>query len=237
MRSIEKPYEDADMRINGTLSVLDACRSNNPDARIIFSSTRAVYGDSKSIPVREDFPTNPRSMYAITSLAAEKILSMYGNLYGINFTILRLVNTYGPRHQMKKAYGVLNYFVKQAVSNNPITVMGAGGIIRDFLFVDDACNAFLECAKSPRTNGEILNLGSGIGVSFLELANKIKSATNGTIKRIEYTKKLEQVEPGNFIADITKIKKLISWKPKTPLDEGIKKTIDFYKKNKKHYWQ
>src|SRR3989338_1790905 len=224
LRSIEKPYEEVDMKINGIISVLEACKKNNQQAKIIFSSTRAVYGDSANLPVNETSETNPKSMYAITSLAAEKILRMYQNLYSIRTTSLRLVNIYGPRHQMKRPYGVFNYFIKQALSKKPITVMGKRNIIRDFLFVGDVCDACIECIKNQRTDGEVLNVGSGKGTSFTELANKIRQSTGGEIKMIAYTQKLEQVEPGDFVADIAKIKKFTSWRPKTPLEGGIKNT-------------
>src|SRR3989338_5501890 len=194
-RSIENPMEDVGLRINGTISLLEACRKNNPRAKIIFSSTRSVYGEVSKIPVNEEMPTNPRGMYAITSLAAEKIIGMYSNLYGINFTILRLVNTYGPRHQMKKAYGMVNYFVMQALDRHPITVMG-DGIIR--------------CADSSKTDAKVINVGTGKGISFLELASLISRMTDSEVKKVEYSKVLKQIEPGDFVADITKLKKLRS---------------------------
>ena len=122
------------------------------------------------------------------------------------------------------------------MSHKPITIMGTGKIIRDFLFVDDACDAFIECAKSPKTDGKIFNVGSGKKTSFIGLANEIKNATKGKVNLVKYTKIEKQLEPGNFVADISKIKKETRWRPKTNLSDGIKKTVDFYKKNKKHYW-
>ncbi|MAE42873.1 NAD-dependent dehydratase [Candidatus Woesearchaeota archaeon] len=235
-RSINRPYEDASIRIDGTLSVLEACRKHNPSAKIIYSSTRGVYGEPKKVPVNEDNPTNPLVMYAITSLAAENILKMYGKFYGTKTTILRLVNIYGPRHQMKHSYGIANYFIMQSLSHKPMTIMGTGKILRDFLFVDDACDAFIECSKNSGTDGKIFNVGSGKGTSFIELANEIKNATDGKVNLVKYTKVEKQLEPGNFIADITKITNETKWCPKTKLGDGIKKTVDFYNKNKKHYW-
>jgi UDP-glucose 4-epimerase len=235
-RSINKPYEDVDIRVNGTISLLEACKNHNPSAKIIYSSTRGVYGNSNKIPVSEKSPVNPMVMYAITSLAAENILSMYKKFYGIESTILRLVNIYGPRHQMQHSYGIVNYFIMQSMSHKPITIMGTGKIIRDFLFVDDACDAFIECAKNPKTDGKIFNVGSGKKTSFIGLANEIKNVANGKVNLVKYTKIEKQLEPGNFVADISKMKKETRWKPKTKLSDGIKKTVDFYKKNKKHYW-
>ena len=235
-RSIENPMEDVGLRINGTISLLEACRKNNPRAKIIFSSTRSVYGEVKKIPVNEEMPTNPRGMYAITSLAAEKIIGMYSNLYGINFTILRLVNTYGPRHQMKKAYGIVNYFVMQALDKHPITVMGDGKILRDYIFVEDACEAIIRCADNSKTDGWVINAGTGKGTSFLELASLISRMTDSEVKKVEYSKVLKQIEPGDFVADIAKLKKLTGWSPKIPLEKGLKITMDFYSKNKEKYW-
>ncbi len=236
-RSIENPLEDVGLRINGTISLLEACRKNNPKAKIVFSSTRAVYGEVKKIPVDEATRTNPKGMYAITSLAAENIILMYHNLYGIWATIVRLTNIYGPRHQMKRDYGIVNYFIKQALSREPITVMGSGKILRDFLYVEDACDALTECAKSKSTNGEILNIGTGKGISFIDMASQIRNLTGADIKLIEFPEYKKQLEPGDFVADDRKIKSMVGWKSKTKIEEGLVKSIDFYKRNKEWYWR
>ena len=235
-RSMENPLEDVSLRVNGTISLLEACRKNNQKAKIIFSSTRSVYGEVKKVPANEDMPANPKGMYAITSLAAEKIIGMYSNLYGMNFTILRLVNTYGPRHQMKKDYGIVNHFVRQALDRHPITVMGDGKILRDYIFVGDACDAVIRCAVNSKTDGQVINLGTGKGVSFLELAKLIGRMTGSEVKKVEYSRILKQIEPGDFVADISKLKKLTGWSPKMPLETGLKITMDFYSKNREKYW-
>lgn len=234
-RSIEKPFEDVNIRVNGTLSLLEACKKHNPDVKIVFSSTRAVYGVSK-IPVNEESSTNPKGMYAITSLTAEKILAMYRELYGIKSTILRFTNSYGPRHQMKEKYGIANYFIKLALAEKPITVMGTGKVLRDYIFVDDCNDAFIICAENSKTDGQILNIGTGKGISFLELANEIKAQTNAEIEMIDYPKDTKLLEPGDFVANISKMKTLTGWEPKTDIKQGIKATLDFYKEFGKNYW-
>ena len=109
-------------------------------------------------------------------------------------------------------------------------------IFYQLIFVDDACDALIVCAESNKTDGQIVNIGTGKGITFLELADEIKNITNGQVKIIDYTKDIKQIEPGDFVADIAKMKKLIGRQPKTGLKEGIKKTVDFYKENRENYW-
>jgi len=161
---------------------------------------------------------------------------MYSNLYGINFTTLRLANTFGPRHQMKKTYGIVNHFIMQALDKHPITVMGKGDVLRDYLFVDDACDALRRCAENNKTDGQVINVGTGNGISFLELANLISKMTNSDVRKVEYSLVLKQIEPGNFVADITKLKKLMGWSPQITMEEGLKITIDYYTENREKYW-
>ncbi|MBI2549634.1 GDP-mannose 4,6-dehydratase [Candidatus Woesearchaeota archaeon] len=236
-RSIERPFEDLDIRCNGTLALLEACRKNNDNAKIVYTGTRAEYGAVKKIPVAEETPTKPLGMYAITSLAAENMMLMYNKLYGLRICCLRITNTYGPRHQMKLPYGIVNWFVRLAMDNKPITVMGDGKVLRDYLYVEDCCEALIAAAASERANGEAFNVATGKGTSFLELAKEVIRANGGGSSRfVPYPKETKQLEPGDFVADIRKVKKLLEWEPKTGLAEGLKATINFYRKNKSRYW-
>ncbi|MBI2140892.1 GDP-mannose 4,6-dehydratase [Candidatus Woesearchaeota archaeon] len=239
-RSVELPFEDLDIRCNGTLTLLEECRKNNDTATIIYSGTRAQYGAAGGLPVTEEFPTKPLGMYAITSLAAEQMMLMYNRLHGIKTCCLRITNTYGPRHQMRKPYGVVNWFIRLAMEGMPITVMGDGKTLRDYLYVEDCCDAFIAtmaAAENGKSAGEVLNVATGKGTSFAELAKEvIKANGSGSYKFIPYPNETKQLEPGNFVADITKIKKLLQWKPKTALAQGIKATITFYRQNRHHYW-
>ncbi len=236
-RSMENPLEDLDIRCKGTLVLLEALRSSNRSCKLIFSSTRAVYGSPEKLPVSETAPTNPKGMYAVTSLAAEKMIIIYGSLYGIRNSILRITNGYGPRQQMKKPYGVANWFVRQVIDAKPIKIMGDGSNLRDFLYVDDISNALIAAALSEKANGEVFNVASGKGVSFFELAKAvISSYGGGSCEFVPYPEDTRKLEPGSFVADISKITKALGWKSKTNLEDGLRLTIQFYRKDKKHYW-
>ncbi len=236
-RSVELPFEDIDTRCNGTLTLLEACRKNNDKVKIVYSGTRAEYGAVKKLPATEETPTKPVGMYAITSLAAENMIMMYNRFYGMKSCCLRITNTYGPRHQMKKPYGIVNWFIRQIMGKKPIEVMGDGKTTRDFLHVEDCCEALMAAATGERANGEVLNVASGKRTSFVELAKAvIRTNGSGEYMLVPYRGITKQLEPGNFVASIEKIKKLLGWKPETQLAQGLAATINFYRQNKQHYW-
>jgi len=237
--SILDPFTDVDINVNGTLSVLEACRKSNPQARIIFTGTRGQYGPSVKLPVDETAPTNPMGMYAITNLTAEKIILMYQRVHGIRGVCLRITNTYGPRHHMKhNRYGVLNWFIRLALDDETIPIFGDGRILRDFLYVDDLVEALVSCGLTEAAYGEIFNVGSGTAVSFIDLANKIiEFAGSGRCEYTPFTTERKALEPGDYWADVSKIEAAVGWQPKVPLDEGLRRTIAYYRDYRDHYWQ
>jgi UDP-glucose 4-epimerase len=236
--SIRNPIQDLDINCRGTLVLLESCRKHNRNAKIIFSGTRGEYGSSVKLPVAEDHPTNPKGIYAVTNLTAEKMILVYHDVHKILGTCLRITNTYGPRHQMAHdEYGVLNWFIRKAIDEEVVPVFGDGHILRDFLYVDDLVDCFLHVATSPQAYGEVFNVGSGIPINFIDLAKKIvKIAGTGKVTFTEFTHERKEVEPGDYYTDISKIKRMIGWKPKTDLEEGLRRTIEFYRKYKKEYW-
>jgi len=236
--SIRNPIQDLDINCRGTLVLLESCRKYNQKVKIIFSGTRGEYGASVKLPVGEDHPTNPKGIYAVTNLSAEKMVLVYDDVHKISGTCLRITNTYGPRHQMAHdEYGVLNWFIRKAIDNELIPVFGDGHILRDFLYVDDLVECFLQVAICPSAYGEVFNVGTGIPISFIDLAKKIvEVAGSGKVAFTEFTKERKEVEPGDYYTDISKVRKVVGWTPKTDLSEGLKKTIEFYRKYKKEYW-
>lgn len=235
--SLNDPFPDIDINIKGTAVVMEALRKFNPDARVIYTGTRGEYGPADSLPVNEDAPTNPKGLYEITNLTAEKIVKVYNDTHGISGVMLRITNTYGPRGQMKHSrFGVVNWFVRLALDKKPIPVFDEGKMIRDFLYVDDCIDAILMAAKSPDAPGEVLNVGVDIPITIGEMAKTICDLTGVGIKHVPPTPDRAALEPGNFYSDITKIKGLLGWEPETNLKDGLTKTIDYYKENKEHYW-
>ncbi|MCX5812812.1 MAG: GDP-mannose 4,6-dehydratase [Proteobacteria bacterium] len=236
--SMRNPVQDLDINCRGTLVLLEALRQHNRSARIIFAGTRGEYGSSVKLPVDEDHPTNPKGIYAVTNLTAEKMVLVYDDIYGIKGTCLRITNTYGPRHHMAHdEYGVFNWFIRKAMDDEDIPVFGDGRILRDFLYVEDLVECMLSMTIVDAAYGKVFNIGTGIPVSFIELAKKIVEITGaGKARFTEFTQERKEVEPGDYYADISLIKRIVGWAPRVTLEEGIKKTVAFYRKYRKEYW-
>lgn len=236
--ALNDPIPDLDINVIGTAILLESCRYNNPDAVIIYSSTRGVYGPVSELPVKEDTSPHPRGIYEMTNYMAERLLDIYYHTHNIKFVNLRLTNIFGPRAQMKHSrFGVVNWFIRLAMENEPISLFGGGDVIRDVLYVDDSIEAFLLAALNENAYGETLNVASGSPTTIKDIAEKIIDiAGSGSLKVTKYSEERAKIEPGNFYADISKIKKFLGWIPKTGLEDGIRSTIRFYNENKGHYW-
>jgi len=236
--SILDPFNDVDINVVGTLTVLEALRKYNPGGKLIFTGTRGQYGSSIRLPVDELAPTNPKGMYAITNLAAEKMILMYNEVHKVRGVSLRITNTFGPRHQMKhNRYGVVNWFVRLALDEQPIPLMGDGKILRDFLFVEDLVDGLLATAQCDQVYGEVFNMGRGQGVTFIELAETIlELAGQGNILFVPFSEERKALEPGDYLGDYQKIRRYTGWEANTDLRQGLVKTIDYYRKYRNHYW-
>ena len=238
LMSLSNPFPDIEINITGTAVVMEACRKHNPDAIVVYTGTRGQYGPSVSLPVNEEAPTNPKGIYEISNLTAEKIIRVYNDVHGIRSVLLRLSNIYGPRSQMKHSrFGVCNWFVRLAMDDAPIQVFGDGSILRDFCYVDDCVDAILRAAITESAFGEIFNVGSDIPVSFLELVKTIVDvAGQGSWQYAEFSAERKAQEPGDFYSDVSKIARFTGWKPTTDLKTGLSKTLDFYRAHRDHYW-
>lgn len=238
VQSLTNPFPDIDINIKGTAVVAEECKRYNPNIKIVFTGTRGEYGPSTHLPVSEDAPTNPKGIYEISNLTAEKILQVYNDIHGVKSVMLRLTNIYGYRAQMKHSrYGVVNWFVRLAMDNQVIPVFGNGKYLRDFLFVDDCVEGMLKCGMVEEAVGEVINLGHDKPSSFLEVAEVIKDIHPGARWEFqEFSPERKAQEPGDFYSDISKIRRICNWNPRTSLREGLEKTIEYYKQYKSHYW-
>ena len=236
--SLYNPFPDIEINITGTAILMEALRKFNPEAIVVYTGTRGQYGESVSLPVNEEAATNPKGIYEISNLTAEKIIKVYNDVHKIRSVLLRLSNIYGPRSQMKHSrFGVCNWFIRLAMDNQAIQVFGDGSIVRDFVYVDDCVEAIIAAAITPEAYGEIFNVGSDIPVSFLELVEKIIAvAGQGAWEFAEFSPERKAQEPGDFYSDITKIGRHVGWRPKTDLQTGLALTLDYYRRHKKHYW-
>jgi UDP-glucose 4-epimerase len=238
LMSLSNPFPDIEINITGTAVLMEALRKNNKDAVVVYTGTRGQYGESVSLPVNEEAPTNPKGIYEISNLTAEKIIKVYNDVHHVRSVMLRLSNIYGPRSQMKHSrFGVCNWFVRLSIDNSKIQVFGDGSILRDFCYVDDCVDAILKVALEEKCFGEIFNVGSDIPVSFLELVKTmIEVGGSGSWEFAEFSPERKAQEPGDFYSDITKIEKFTGWRPWNSLEEGLGKTFEYYRKYREHYW-
>lgn len=236
--SLTNPFPDIDYNITGTAILLEGCRKYNPNTVIVFTGTRGQYGSSTKLPVDESAPTNPKGIYELTNLTAEKMFKIYFDNHGIKSVLPRLTNIYGPRAQMKSdKYGVINWFIRKAIDNEPISLFGDGSIKRDVVYVDDCVEALLQLAECEQCYGEIYNVGDDTPRTFKEIIELIiKINGYGEYKFTPFSEERKKQEPGDFYSDITKIEKAIGWRPKTSFEQGLAKTIEYYKQYKNYYW-
>lgn len=236
--SLTDPFPDIDMNIKGTAVIMEACKHHNPQARVIHAGTRGQYGSVVSLPVDETAPTQPKGIYEISRLTAEKIIQVYNDIHGIRSVLLRITNVYGPRAQMQHArYGVVNWFVRLTIDDQTLRIFGDGRIKRDFLYVDDCVAALLACAINPNAYGQILNVGIDQPTDFIELADTlIGVAGTGRWEFAPFSPERQAQEPGDFYSNIDKIRRLVGWSPQIALADGLQQTVAFYRANKSQYW-
>ena len=229
--SNKTPLNDLDINCRGHITVLEACRAFNPGVTIIFPSSRLVYGKPLYLPVDEKHPLEPESIYAAHKLAVENYHLIYGRLYGLKSTVLRISNPYGPFQAGEgRAYGIANSFIQAAVAGRPITLFGDGSQRRDYLYIDDLVEAFLRAASAEEARGKIYNIGDGKGTSLLELAElTVAAAGKGEIVRVPWPEEYQAIETGDYVSDISLAQRELGWSPVTEIREGIARTVAFYR--------
>jgi len=235
--SLNIPFEDLDLNARATLNILETCRKFNLKSKIIFSSSRMVYGKVETSFVTEQCETNPLSLYGIHKLTSEKYLLMYYKDFGIPSTVLRLTNPYGPRQQVKHSkYSLIGWFIRQAMENKTIKIYGEGQQLRDYIYVDDIIDAMILSAMSSKSVGEVINIGSGRSTKFCDMVQSVISCVkSGKMEFIPWPQNYEKLETGDISIDISKLNKITSWRPKVTLEEGILFTYEYYKMNLTHY--
>lgn len=236
--SMSDPLLDLDINCRGSLILLECCRRLNPKVKVVFAGSRMEYGRVIYNPVDEDHPTEPLMIYGVHKLTAEKYHIMYFHDYGVVTTVLRITNPYGPRQQMKHSkYGVINWFIRMAMTDQVIKIFGDGQQIRDYVYIMDVVNALLMAGANSKADGEVFNVGSGKGIRFKEMVEEvIKVVGKGTLETVPWPYNYQNIETGNFIADTGKIYRLLDWKARYDLTTGIQKTFEYYKAYRGHYW-
>lgn len=235
--SKDQPFLDLDISGKGILMVLEAARHHAPHAKVLFSSSRLVYGKIKTIPVSEDHPTNPLSIYGIHKLLGEQYHRYYSETFGIPTVSVRIPNPYGPRQQMKhNKYSIVGWFVRQAFEDKTITIFGDGSQERDYLYISDIVEAFLQLAIKGEA-GQVYNIGTDERVRFVDMVNAVvREVGQGKIEHVPWPKHYEKNETGNYIAATAKIHAFTGWKPQVKLADGIRDMVAYYRQYKNHYW-
>jgi UDP-glucose 4-epimerase len=236
--SMENPYTDLEINCRSQLSILEACRRNNPGMRIVFAGTRQIYGRPQYLPVDERHPLSPVDVNGINKTAGEWYHLLYGDVYGIPVTVLRLTNTYGPRMRVKDARQTfLGYWFRLVLEGEEIQVWGDGLQKRDFNYVDDAVRAFLLSAVRDEAVGKIYNLGDDEIVSLKDLAELVVSVNgSGEFRVIPFPPERKAIDIGDYYGNHGRIRAELGWTPQVRLAEGIERSLAFYREHGSAYW-
>ncbi|MDD5317384.1 MAG: SDR family NAD(P)-dependent oxidoreductase [Candidatus ainarchaeum sp.] len=236
--SMTDPFLDLDINCRGALVVLEACRRKAENAKIVYAGTRAQMGALRKTPGDEEQADNPADIYGADKWAAEKYHLIYNSAYGLRATSLRINNTYGERHQMKHArYGILNWFVRLALEGKEIQVFGDGSQARDYNYVADVADAMVLAAQKGEADGKYYLLGSGKETRFLDMVKAvIAAAGSGSYRLVPWPPDRKAIEVGDFFVSYEKIRRELGWEPATPLERGLKSTVEFYRERRTEYW-
>jgi UDP-glucose 4-epimerase len=234
--SMKDPLLDLEVNCSSAVRVLEACRKANPNMRILFTSTRQVYGRSKSLPVTEDHATAPLDVNGINKLAAEQYHMVYYRVHGIRSTVLRLTNTFGPRQRISSCCsGFAGFFIYQALRGDTIRIFGSGSQRRDFNYVDDVVDAILLAAKSPTCVGQVFNLGHRIAYSVNEFVGAMREFCDFKVQNVPFPADAQSIEIGDYFGDFTRLRKMAGWDPSVDLQDGLARTFDFYRRHAAAY--
>jgi UDP-glucose 4-epimerase len=235
--SMLDPYTDLDINARAQLALLEALRHHNPSVKVVFAGTRQVYGRPQYLPVDERHPLVPVDVNGINKVAGEWYHLLYQQVYGIRASVLRLTNTYGPAMRIKDARQTfLGIWIRSLIENKPFQVFGEGSQVRDYNYVEDVVDAFLLAAALPQAEGEIFNLGAPDYLSLMETAKLLTSLWGGgSFEVVPFPRERKSIDIGDYYGDFRKIETCLGWRPRVPLAEGLRSTLNYFQENIKHY--
>ena len=233
--TLKKPQTTIEVNTIGHLNLLEACRLANPNAKIIFISSRLEYGIPEKLPVSSTDLLHPNTIYGISKYIATKYSLIYNRIFGLKTIVLRLSNPFGPQlFPAKDSYNIVNYFILTALKGMSITIFGKGNQKRDYIYIEDVCSAIWTLMFSKKAEGRVINIGGSKPTSLKTMADIIvKTAGTGKIIYTPWPKEWKRVETGDFFFNIMEAKKLIHWSPKTSVKNGILQTKSFLLKRYK----
>lgn len=236
MDSMQDPFTDLEINCRSQLSILEVCRKYNPNIKIVFTSTRQIYGKPDYLPVDEKHLRRPVDVNGINKMAGEWYHILYNNVYGIRTCALRLTNTYGRGMRIKDTRQTfLGIWIRLLIEGKPFEVWG-GEQLRDYTYVDDVVDALLTAAVRPEADGQIFNLGGDCVISLKDTAQLLLDASgNGEFKIREFPAERKRIDIGDYYSDYSLIRKELGWEPKVSLRDGLAKTVAFYRENLEHY--
>jgi nucleoside-diphosphate-sugar epimerase len=236
--SMRDPQLDLAVNCVSTMNLVEACRKHNPTVRMAYTSTRQVYGRPQKLPVTEDHPTVPIDVNGINKLAAEYYHLLYDVTYGIRSTVLRLTNTFGPRQQIRSnRQGFAGIFIRLALRGEKISLFGGGAQVRDFNYIDDVVSALLLAVATPECFGRVYNLGSLQTHSLLQFVDALKKHCQFQVESVPFPDDKRIIDIGDYYGDFSRFQTATGWRPEFDLEQGLARTIAFYREHKDVYWK
>ena len=235
--SMNDPFTDLDINAKAQLSILEACRKNNRDIRIVFASTRQIYGKPQYLPVDERHTLSPVDVNGINKIAGEQYHLLYNQVHEIRSSVLRLTNTYGPRMRIKDARQTfLGIWIRNLLEGKLIQVYGDGQQRRDYNYVDDLIDALIIAATESEAIGEVYNLGAPDPMSLSETAKVMCHGIKGASwNLVPFPKDRKAIDVGDFICDYSSFSSAFRWDPKIKFEEGIKRSLEYFRSELEHY--
>jgi UDP-glucose 4-epimerase len=235
--SMRDPHTDLEINCRSQLTILEACRQHNPATKVVFAGTRQVYGRPDRLPVDESHLVRPTDINGINKVAGEYYHLVYNNVFGVRACSLRLTNVFGPRQLIRhNRQGFIGWFIRLALEGAEIQIYGDGSQERDFVYVDDAADAFLRAGAADACNGDVFNVGGRGHITHRDLVRMlIDEAGSGTLRFVDWPEEKRRIDIGSFYSDSSKFERTTGWQPVVPLREGLRRTLAYYREHVGHY--
>jgi UDP-glucose 4-epimerase len=235
--SMRDPHTDLEINCRSQLTLLEACRQHNPDAKVVYAGTRQIYGKPDRLPVDESHLVRPTDINGINKAAGEQYHLVYNNVFGVRACSLRLTNVYGPRQLIRhNRQGFIGWFIRLALEGREIQIYGDGSQIRDFVHVDDASDAFLRAGATDAVNGDVFNVGGSEPTAHRDLVSLLLAASGrGTMRFVDWPDEKRRIDIGSFYSDYSRLTEATGWTPRIGLRTGLTTTMAYYREHFDRY--